>query len=617
MSTLRGLIPLLAVLCVGCSRHYVVSYGHSPDRLRRFEVVEQAGRQHVVVDSLVSEPYRGVALPTIAFSSDSRHFAYAAEMDSGWTVVVDGVPGRYWTGIGGVLFGPGGGLAYVASDSSGWRVVVDGIVGGPHEAVMQGSLTFSADGSRVAYVAAEGDRSRVLVDGTEEPWYDGIRMLRFGPDGRLGYVGRRRTDFHVVLERRLFGPFEAVADYTIGPSSRLGMVVRRNGGWRALVDGTESEPFDNLGSIRFFGTRQFAYAAEQDGRWFVIRNGDRGPSYDRVRQLTAGGESLFYEAGVGDHAFVVTDSAAGPLLEQVGHLNVGPDGDRVWYLGRPVGGIVSVFHDREVVSAAPEAVFGTLVASDDGEHWAYLVLSGNQEGGAIVMDDGTRVPLDFEEMMGRIVTDELTVQGYEDMMIAWVKAELEVYYGGGSIAARNSHSASTRRNYRAAWRRFQTWAGHEGLSAIPASPETVAAYVAERADDGLSPASLRMDRAAIRYHHTEAGHANPADNEGVRRVLRGLTRQAACEGRTPRQAAALTEEGLAAIRATAHLRRTGPSGRTERADTAHFRGQVDIALVSVMRDALLRRSEPDRRSGKGCGVDGPFLGTLAPDRDGP
>ena len=39
--------------------------------------------------------------------------------------------------------------------------------------------------------------------------------------------------------------------------------------------------------------------------------------------------------------------------------------------------------------------------------------------------------------------------------------------------------------------------------------ETVAAYLAERADGGLSPASLGMDRAAIRYHHTEAGLANP------------------------------------------------------------------------------------------------------------
>ena len=138
---------------------------------------------------------------------------------------------------------------------------------------------------------------------------------------------------------------------------------------------------------------------------------------------------------------------------------------------------------------------------------------------------------------------------------------------------------------------FARWAGREGFSALPAKPETVAAYLAERAADGLSPASLRMDRAAIRHHHSEAGHANPADNEGVRRVMRGLTRRAAQEGRTPRQAAALTAKALEAIRATAHLRRTGPGGRTEGARTARRRGRVDVALISVMRDAMLRRGE--------------------------
>ena len=159
-------------------------------------------------------------------------------------------------------------------------------------------------------------------------------------------------------------------------------------------------------------------------------------------------------------------------------------------------------------------------------------------------------------------------------------------------AAMDSHSPSTRRNYTAAWQRFSLWAGQEGLDAIPALPETVAAYLAKRAADGLSPATLRLDRSAIRYHHLEAGHMNPGDSEGVRRVLRGLVRRAAREGRSPRQAAALTADALDAIRATAHLQRTGPTGRTtERPATARRRGRVDVALVSVMRDAMLRRSE--------------------------
>ena len=100
-------------------------------------------------------------------------------------------------------------------------------------------------------------------------------------------------------------------------------------------------------------------------------------------------------------------------------------------------------------------------------------------------------------------------------------------------AAQDSHSAVTRRNYLAAWRRFEAWADREGIGSIPALPETVAAYLAERAANGLSPASLRLDRAAIRYHHTEAGHANPADNEGVRRVLRGTHPPGGARGSHP------------------------------------------------------------------------------------
>ena len=64
-------------------------------------------------------------------------------------------------------------------------------------------------------------------------------------------------------------------------------------------------------------------------------------------------------------------------------------------------------------------------------------------------------------------------------------------------AAQDSHSAVTRRNYLAAWWPLRGVADREGLGAIPASPETVAAYLAERAANCLSPASLRLDRAAI------------------------------------------------------------------------------------------------------------------------
>ena len=162
---------------------------------------------------------------------------------------------------------------------------------------------------------------------------------------------------------------------------------------------------------------------------------------------------------------------------------------------------------------------------------------------------------------------------------------------GISRAAESAHARTTRRNYKEAWGRFAAWCEVEGHVALPASPQVVAAYLVDRATAGLSVASLRLDRAGVRHHHATAGLDSPTANEGVKRVLKGLTRQAARSGHTPRQAAALTLEGVAAIRATASIPRSGPTGRTESPEQARRRGIIDVALASTMLDCLLRRAE--------------------------
>lgn len=160
-----------------------------------------------------------------------------------------------------------------------------------------------------------------------------------------------------------------------------------------------------------------------------------------------------------------------------------------------------------------------------------------------------------------------------------------------AAAANASHSAATRRNYRAALGRFADWLHREypHSRAVPATPEAVAAYLAERAQS-VGAASVRMDRAAIGFAHREAGFADPTASAGVQRVLRGISRTASKRS-APRQAGALTAEAMAAIRATAHLPRTGPTGRRESKEAAGRRAVVDVALAATVRDALLRRSE--------------------------
>lgn len=159
-------------------------------------------------------------------------------------------------------------------------------------------------------------------------------------------------------------------------------------------------------------------------------------------------------------------------------------------------------------------------------------------------------------------------------------------------AVEDSRRPATRRAYAGAWRKFREWVEGEGLESLPADPMTVAAYLVHRAGLGLSMSSLEMDRKAIGYNHRTAGQPNPATSEGVRATMAGLRNQATDKGRNdPRQARGLTARLLRRIEDTAQRQRTGPSGRTESVAFANRRGRVDIALVSVMRDALLRRGE--------------------------
>ena len=118
----------------------------------------------------------------------------------------------------------------------------------------------------------------------------------------------------------------------------------------------------------------------------------------------------------------------------------------------------------------------------------------------------------------------------------------------------------------------------------------VAAFLAELAGQGKSVATLRLTKSALAAVHRSTGHQDPTNNEGVRKVMAGIAR---VNGRPQRQAKPLTETALAAVKATAMQprRHQGRAVRAENVWAARHRGQVDVALLSVLRGGLLRRSE--------------------------
>ena len=154
----------------------------------------------------------------------------------------------------------------------------------------------------------------------------------------------------------------------------------------------------------------------------------------------------------------------------------------------------------------------------------------------------------------------------------------------------SSQAANTRRNYDGGTRRFTAWCEERRFSSLPAHPDVVKHYLAERYDRGMKIGTVRLDAASIADAHRQAGYDDPTRTYAVRNAVAGLART---NPQPPGQAKALTAAGLAAIRATACRPRKlgGMANRHEAPENARSRGLMDIAICSTMRDALMRRSE--------------------------
>ena len=106
-------------------------------------------------------------------------------------------------------------------------------------------------------------------------------------------------------------------------------------------------------------------------------------------------------------------------------------------------------------------------------------------------------------------------------------------------------SDNTRRVYGTQWRLFDRWCAGMGLTSLPAEPLTVARYLAHRAGEAATIATLRLAASAISKAHQWAKLESPCRDPGVRASLKGWGRGLA---KPQRQSGALTADVLAVIR---------------------------------------------------------------------
>ena len=90
--------------------------------------------------------------------------------------------------------------------------------------------------------------------------------------------------------------------------------------------------------------------------------------------------------------------------------------------------------------------------------------------------------------------------------------------------ARAAVPPSTARAYGTQWRAFERYCADARLDALPASPATVAAYIAGRAKAGASVATIEQALAAIAAAHLAARLDSPTSSAEVKLTRRGIRR---------------------------------------------------------------------------------------------
>lgn len=177
-------------------------------------------------------------------------------------------------------------------------------------------------------------------------------------------------------------------------------------------------------------------------------------------------------------------------------------------------------------------------------------------------------------------------------------------------AAKSDNTVSA---YESDLRDFATYCEDRAYTWLPASPQTVATYIAELASWGMKSSTLQRRLVAISQIHKRAGLHSPTQDERVKETFKGIKRTMGSmqEGAAPILLGTLkmilrpldNERSPAATRDRAILL-LGLAGGFRRSELSSLRVE-DIRFVEEGMIAILRRSKTDQE-GEGHKVAIPY-----------
>lgn len=470
---------LLLFAAVATSCTHVVWYGRSDDRRHVASVLETLGRQHVRFDLRDQDEFRGVGVEGLQIAEG--HVAYPAQLDEGgWTVVVDGLQGERFEGIGEVALSKQA-VLFAAERAGHWLVVRRSLSGraatcevvggcrdqeqlGPFESVLPHSLVERGDAW--SFVARRDGKAWVVFNGRELGPFDAVGPRTFAGE-RVAFVARKDGAAFVVdsaSDALPLGPFEDASQPVLEDGELL-FARREAGAWRVgdggrferiaglhprlyagrrdghewVVDGErERGPWLGLKKALARGKAGVVFAGRREAGWFVVRGDEELGPFEDVHDLqVVNGHDGFIGEREG-RSVVVLDGRERSKWETAAGLTLSREG-RALFVVR--AGAQTLLEDSDDEAARPFdfVLADALVWSPDGAHFAAITGERRSKQLFVSFDDGARVPVDLEEFaaaVSRVPPQDLLLSPDQAWLRRCAEAELALHLSAGRARAR-------------------------------------------------------------------------------------------------------------------------------------------------------------------------------------
>ena len=151
----------------------------------------------------------------------------------------------------------------------------------------------------------------------------------------------------------------------------------------------------------------------------------------------------------------------------------------------------------------------------------------------------------------------------------------------------SGHSQNTKRAYRNAWQKFCLFCAARFEDPERAPAETVGEFLASLYCDGRSVSMMRSTTSGLRFRLSQNDRWTPDHSDLTRKILTGAATNRGLSGYlTQVQAAPLARREFGLVVTAGRKAIKATSSDYARADI-----WTDLAICSIMRDGLLRRSE--------------------------